>query len=460
MRWFFSAIWLVYLIQPVSALFGGRHSALWIAGGLAVVAVFCAVYVRLCISWDWDPRWARRELAVLFAVAVLACVIYGKDWTALWIYVSVATGFVVPGRRPAMLAVLAVGACYALLSWLAHVGAAEFLIIVLPVVLAGWAMTGFRMQIALIRELGQARDEVARLAANQERLRLARDLHDLTGHSLSLVTLKAELTQRMLDRLPESPERDRAARDVADIERVSRQTLHDIREAVSGYRRPTLAVEFATARTTLDAAGIRISADPALPQWPGPAGEEQEAALAWSLREAVTNVIRHSGARTCRIRLLEGAGELSLEVADDGRGIPGTGGTAGPGMPHGSQPPPADPGRPGTGHGTQTGSGPAGAPAPAAGSGLHGMSERLSAVGGRLSVAPAHDAGQAGRGFRLTATVPVPQRPDGHGAAGQGPGQGGSTEGLDQGGSKQKLVPGGRDDEHAATARRAVPAEP
>lgn len=378
LRWFFSGIWLAYLIQPVADLFDGHHGALWIAGGLAIVAVFCTVYIALICTWNRYPRLALRALAVIAALAVLGSVVYGKDWTVLWIYVSAATGVAITRRRQAMVAVLVAGACYALLSWLAHVATGEFLGVLLPVVLVGLMMTGFRMQIALMRELSQTRETVARLAANEERLRLARDLHDLTGHSLSLVTLKAELAQRMLGRLPESPERDRAVREIADIERVSRQTLHDIREAVSGYRRPTLAVEFAAARTALEAAGIRLDADPALPRWPGLDGEEREAALAWCLREAVTNVIRHSGARSCRVRLLERAGELSLEVADDGRGL----------------------------------AGPEVASMPPAGSGLHGMAERLSAVGGRLSVAPARAAGEPGPGFRLLATVPV-SREDG-----------------------------------------------
>ena len=390
MRWFFSGIWLVYLIAPISGLFGPGHGALWIAGGVAVVAVFCAFYMTVICVWGRNTGRAQQGLAVLVALAVLACVIYGKDWTSLWIYVSVATGVTIPGRRAAMLAVLVVGACYALLSWLSHVGTAEFLIVLVPTVLAGWAMTGFRMQISLIHELSQARETVARLAANEERLRLARDLHDLTGHSLSLVTLKAELVQRTLDRLPASPERDRAARDVADIEQVSRQTLHDIRQAVSGYRRRTLAVEFAAARAALDAAGIGLDAGPAQPQPSGRLGEEREAALAWCLREAVTNVIRHSGAGSCRIRLLERDGELSLEVADDGRGV--------------SRPPDG-------GNGTQAG-GPAGSPAPSTGSGLHGMAERLSAVGGRLSAGPAHGAAGSSQGFRVIATIPVPPQPD------------------------------------------------
>ena len=323
LRWFFSAVWLVYLIQPVSELFGHQHTALWTIGGLAITVTFCVVYVGVIGAWDSNPRMAQRGLAVIFALAVLACVVYGSDWLPMWIYVSAATGFVIPGWRPAMLAVLGVGGCYALLSWLTHFSVDDFLIDLLPVVLIGWAMCGFRTQIMLTRELGQARETVAKLAANEERLRLARDMHDLTGQSLSLVTLKAELARKMLGRLPQTSERDAAMSEVDDIGRVSRQTLQDIREAVSGYRRPTLAIEIITARTALEAAAIRLDDDPAVTLRSGTFDSDAEAALAWCLREAVTNVIRHSGAKSCRVRLTQQAGEISLEVSDTGRGFGG-----------------------------------------------------------------------------------------------------------------------------------------
>ena len=161
-----------------------------------------------------------------------------------------------------MLAVVACGACYALLAWIAHVSATQFLLELLPVVLVGWAMVGFRLQLVLMFELRQARETVAKLAANEERLRLARDMHDLTGQSLSLITLKSELAAKRLARLPQSAELDAVLSEVSDIGRVSRQTLQDIREAVSGYRRPTLAVEIITARTSLEAAGIHARRRP------------------------------------------------------------------------------------------------------------------------------------------------------------------------------------------------------
>ena len=378
LRWFFSAVWLVYLIQPVSQLFGHHHTALWTAGGLAITVTFCVVYVGVVGAWDSNPRMAQRGLAIVFALAVLACVVYGSDWLPLWIYVSVATGFVFPGWRPAMLAVLGVGGCYALLSWLAHFSVDDFLIALLPVVLIGWAMSGFRMQIMLTRELSQARGTVAKLAANEERLRLARDMHDLTGQSLSLVTLKSELARKMLGRLPQTSERDAALTEVDDIGRVSRQTLHDIREAVSGYRRPTLAIEIITARTALGSAAMALDDDPGLTLRSGTFDADAEAALAWCLREAVTNVIRHSGAKNCRVRLTQHDGEMSLEVSDNGRGLSGRAGRV-------REPESMN----------------------AVGSGLRGMSERLAAIDGRLSLGQA----EAGRGFRLIATVPAKRAP-------------------------------------------------
>ena len=370
MRWFFSGIWLVYLIQPVSALFGHHHGVAWIAGGLAITVAFCVIYLLVLMGSETQPRLARFGLAAIAMLAAVACVVYGKDWVPLWIYVSAATGMVLAtppdGRRVAMLGVAGVGACYLFFCWVSHVDLANTLIVLLPVLLIGLAMMGFRMQITLMHELAQARGTVAKLAANEERLRLARDMHDLTGQSLSMITLKSELAAKRLARLPSSTERDAILTELGDIGRVSRQTLHDIREAVSGYRRPTLAIEVITARNALEAAGIELDDDADLTFRSGTFDPDAEAVLAWCLREAVTNVIRHSRARHCRIRLTARLGELSLEVTDDGRGLADQ-----------------DPGNPG-------------------GSGLRGMSERLSAIGGRLALGWT----EPGRGLRLTVTVP------------------------------------------------------
>ena len=159
------------------------------------------------------------------------------------------------------------------------------------------------------------------LAASEERLRLARDMHDLTGQSLSVITLKSELAARLLSKLPDGPERDRVRDEIEQVAAVSRQTLHDIREAISGYRRPTLAVEVVTARAALESAGIAVDDDSGLILASGTFDPDAEAALAWCLREAVTNVVRHSGAKTCHISLTRRGGTVTLAVRDDGRGL-------------------------------------------------------------------------------------------------------------------------------------------
>ena len=376
MRWVFSAIWLVYLIQPVSGLFGHKYGALWIAGGIAITVAFCILYVPVVGNGINDPRLARGGLVAIIVLAGLACAVYGKSWTPLWIYVSAATGMVMAGlatKRVTLLAILGVSALYAVFCLLSHQHMADFVGVLLPVVLIGFAMVGFRIQVDLMRELTQARETVVKLAASEERLRLARDMHDLTGQSLSMITLKAELAGKHLTRLPASPESDAIATELSDIAAVSRQTLQDIREAVSGYRRPTLAIELITARTALEAARIRVDDDPELITRSGTFDPDAEAALAWCLREAVTNVLRHSGARGCAIRLAGRPGELTLEITDDGHGRPANSTT--------------------TASNNSTGTG----------NGLRNMSERLSAVGGHLTLSP----GGAAKGFRLAATVPM-----------------------------------------------------
>jgi two-component system, NarL family, sensor histidine kinase DesK len=374
LRWFFSAIWLVYLIQPVADLFDAKkhHTALYQFGGIALVAAFCVAYIFIIEYWYQNRTRGRIGLAVLSVLAVVISLIYGPDWTSIFIYVSAATGFVVWDRRRALLGVVACTVAYVVLSEIVHTPSGQLWGELLPVVLIGFAMLGFKMQIVLVQQLRQTRGAVAKLAASEERLRLARDMHDLTGQSLSLITLKSDLAAKRLSRLPASPELDAITADLADIGRVSRQTLQDIREAVSGYRRPTLAVEIITARTSMEAAAIQLDDDPALMTRSGTFGPDEEAALAWCLREAATNVIRHSGAQHCRVRLTEHHGELSLEITDDGRGLPGA----------------AD--------------GQADASGLPSGNGLHNMSERLSAVGGHFSAGP----GRGGHGFRLVATVP------------------------------------------------------
>jgi len=370
-----TGIWLVYLISPIAALATSHHSVPYVAGGLVIIFVFCAVYLIVVPRWITPRRHTSAGLGLLAVLAVVFGLFYGQFGAfALWIFVASASGLLVRQPRWALRAVAGCIAGYTLFSWITHTTMSNYLGSLLPAAFIGFAMIGLRRQVELTIQLTQAREEVAELAANEERLRLARDMHDLTGQSLSTITLKSELAARLLGRLPASVERDRARDEAEQVAAVSRQTLRDIREAISGYRRPTLAVELITARAALTSAGITTRDDPELTLLSGTFDPEAEAALAWCLREAVTNVIRHSGAQNCLIKLDRRGERLSLTVRDDGTGhVPPVAGRA----------------------------------SAARGSGLHGMSERLSAAGGTLEL-----RGDMQPGFCLVATVPDVARAD------------------------------------------------
>src|SRR5260221_59446 len=173
----------------------------------------------------------------------------------------------------------------------------------------GLDMTGVARLSSAIRELHAAREELARLAVVEERLRMARDLHDLLGHSLSLITRKSELVGRLVEKGP-----TRAVQEIREVELAARQTLREVREAVAGYRQPVLESELDGAQQMLSAAGIECMIEHTAGMLP-PA---TDAVLAWTVREGVTNVIRHSRARYCSIRLTRENGTVRAEVINDG----------------------------------------------------------------------------------------------------------------------------------------------
>ncbi len=235
-----------------------------------------------------------------------------------------------------------------------HADAATVITVTATTLAIGFMMFAFRRLIDLNADLRAAREDVARLAVAEERLRFARELHDLVGHSLSVIAVKAELAERLLQRDPQ-----RAAEHVTDVKDVARTALDEVREAVSGYRQPTLADELAGARMAVSAAGIDAElrgGDAELPA-------DVEALLAWTVREGTTSVIRHSGAPTCRIAVEPNGATASAEVVDDGRA--------------------------------------AGEPA-APGNGLAGLRERAEQLAGRVEAGPAPEGG-----FRLLVTVPT-----------------------------------------------------
>ncbi|QIK80521.1 sensor histidine kinase [Lysobacter sp. HDW10] len=201
-------------------------------------------------------------------------------------------------------------------------------------------------------ELKLSHDEVRRIAAFAERERIGRDLHDLLGHTLSVIALKAELASRLVSR-------DSAAAqvEIEEVARISRETLDEVRRAVSGIRNAALAAELASARLLMEADGTPMDID----MQPFALPSETESALALALREAMTNVHRHAGASRVQISLTREDGNAVLRISDNGRG-----------------------------EGIR------------AGNGLSGMQERIQAIGGRLEI-----NAQRGHGTRLVAVVPI-----------------------------------------------------
>jgi two-component system sensor histidine kinase DesK len=217
----------------------------------------------------------------------------------------------------------------------------------------GLMMWFYRRVMMLVTELRQARADLARLAVTEERVRFARDLHDLLGHSLTTIALKSQLARRLAE--PGSP----MALEMADIESVTHQALTEVRDAVTGYRTRSLAEELDAARATLAAAGIDVRM--CLDSAPLPA--VLDSLLGWVVREGTTNVLRHSRANTCEFRLSRNETTVSLAVDDNGVGT--------------------------SSHGTP-------------GNGLAGLAERLTSAGGHLDSGPAPD-----HGFHLAARLPL-----------------------------------------------------
>ncbi len=303
-------------------------------------------------------RWLLGILfAALIGLAAAMTHAFGQTWWWLFLFVESTAVVSMPARwAPAAIAVVAVVATVVLAAnamSLGGVASLAFSISMLGIVLLLWRRRGL-----LIEKLREAQGEVARLAVIEERLRFARDLHDLLGHSLSVIALKAELAGRLLDR---GVDLAQIAAEVHGVEQIARRALEEVREAVTGYRAQSLQIELSRAVTAIEAAGAQVRTSIVAAALP----PDIDDLLAWVVREAATNVVRHSRARRAEIELAIADGSVRLAVKNDG--------VLAPDATCGSQ---------GTG------------------SGLVGLRERLAVAGGRLTAGPAD-----GGGFCVTATV-------------------------------------------------------
>jgi two-component system, NarL family, sensor histidine kinase DesK len=380
-----SLLFAVLLLAPAA-----RIASRWPHSDLQWFQLTGAVALTGLVVWRLNSvhrggMWTQWvSLLVIGSLGLALFIAGGPNWLAT---VAVTAGICGRFSRARALVIgtaLVFSLTGLILAAVHHYEAGNVLSVLLIAPLAALFAYSMAGRIETLSRLRRTRAELARAAVAEERLRIARDLHDLLGHSLSLITLKAELAGRVLRTDP-----DRAAKEIGELESVARQSLADVRGAVAGFRQPDLAGELVAARQLLDAAGITAkitSADTAgLPR-------DVDSALAWAVREGATNVVRHSTATQVFIAVSVEPTEAVAEIRDnghaatDGNGLLRTGGsdpaalTAGP-----------------------DGRAALALPRPSfTGSGLAGLTERVRSLGGEIAAGAI-----SGHGFLLRVAIPV-----------------------------------------------------
>jgi two-component system sensor histidine kinase DesK len=346
-------IWLAYSIffffEPIF-----RHNAVYWLECLGVFAIFLAMYVALDVV---EIRAVKIGIVCSFTLLGVVTLPFNAGSSTYFLYTACMVPFVLSDVRTVAVIIgvdfaLLVGEGYVVDHYALNYAIPAFFLLV-----GGISNTWMARQKWLNLKLEMAQEEIEQLAAVAERERIARDLHDVLGHTLSVIVLKAELAGRLLERDPA-----RAALEIADVESTARTALAEVREAIGGYRSQGLGAELTRAKRTLDAAGVTLVCEAAADAQSSLHATE-ETVLALAVREAVTNIVRHAEATQCRMTLeLTRDGSHALVVEDNGR------------------------------H-----------PVTREGNGLRGMRERVEALGGRFSL---HSAD----GTQLR--IELPRRPE------------------------------------------------
>lgn len=325
----------------------------WKAAASVSLGAFFAAYAFLPqISWRLGVRAGMVSVCILLALNGVIIFFIGRD--ALWTWTFLACAIAMTTLPPRTDFFLIVTLSLVSFSTQLLTGNGEQALLQAGIILSlGLMMSAFARLIRQTARLREAQTELADAAVAAERSRVARDMHDILGHSLTVIAVKAELAGRMLDTVPGDPARDKAAAEIAAVQDLARGALADVRATVAGYRGVNVLAELAVARTALESAGIDAELPGTVEQVPA----RHRELFGWVLREGITNVVRHSGAARCRVRLTAS----SVLVEDDGVG-------------------PASGGRPGNG--------------------LAGIRERVGAAGGTVSIGRS-DLG----GFRLAVEV-------------------------------------------------------
>jgi len=358
----FAAGALFFVAYSILSLINGGFGPLKTGLGLVALILFAMLVGPRFRGRPADRgRAGWRPVALVVAMTALAATFTlatpdRGEGVALFFFAGLGSAFLRPDRRAlaAIAGVAGVNLVVTSVSWGNPEGAIP---IAIEIGFISLTVYGVGILRRTNLELVQAQHDLARLAVAEERVRIARDLHDTLGQSLTLIALKAELVERLVE-----PEPARARAEAADVRRAAREALASVRETVSGYRQPELKSEIEGVRAALAVAGIDARIDLSHRMLPS----DVDAVLAWAVREAGTNVLRHSGAKHAAIAVGADGDLAYAEVTDDG--------------------PPRQ-------------------PAPR-GSGLAGLAERVASYGGSLEAGPRSEGG-----YRLRVTVPLAPRP-------------------------------------------------
>lgn len=309
LSWYIGAgvalVWLVSLAQEVVVRSVSPAS---LTIGLLLVVVFALAFLAAApIAWTLDNRGRLVVCAALFALSFALFPWLGWGIAAMWTYVGVIVGMCVFPWQWTWPVILGLGVLALVTNGVTQGWDENVLWVPGIIVSISLMMASFARTTATMNQLRHTQKQLEALAVERERSRVARDIHDILGHSLTVVTVKAELAGRLVDADPE-----RAKAEIAEVEALARGALADVRATVAGVRTVNVSGELAAAREALAAAGIAAE----LPSSTDAVPPDRRELAGWVVREGVTNVVRHSGATRCRVSF----GAHDVEIADDGRG--------------------------------------------------------------------------------------------------------------------------------------------
>lgn len=293
-----------FLIDPITGHYSPLKWAFTILGTIAFLFLYFGLF------------WVSNRQALLHLLAMVALGVaftpYNGGADTFFIFAAAISPFLVESEAAAFKILLLIEVVV-LITWRVFHQSIWFLVFGGGLALVvGATNLYFAQRMRAGKRLLRAQEEIEHLAKVAEQERIARDLHDVLGHTLSVITLKSELAGKLMARDPE-----RAGKEINEVEQISRQALSEVRDAIRGYRAQGLAAELIQARTTLKTAGLIVQCDAASTIQLSPV---QESVLALAVREGVTNVVRHAHAGNCRLRLEQQNGSCRLEIEDDGLG--------------------------------------------------------------------------------------------------------------------------------------------